>query len=249
MRLRQIALVASELRPIEQQIYDQLGLELCYRDPGLAGFGLRHGLYPIGDHILEVVVPKQTGTTAERYLERRGGDGGYMILVQTDDVEAEKSRVEDAGFRIIHDGGVKQPTTWSDEVAATIRGIHLHPKDVGGAILSIDQSDPPESWGWAGYDWQYHRQEDIVSDLVAVEIQADEPDAMAERWGRALDRTVESSHGDPGGRYIELDDAVIRFVTATDGRGDGLAAADLLATDRSRTGEVIELCGTRFNLV
>lgn len=242
MRLRQIALVAADLRQVEEEIYDKLGLELCYRDPGLAAFGLRHGLYPIGDHILEVVVPRQPGTTAERFLERRGGDGGYMVLVQTDDLDAERTRVTDAGFRLVHDGGTTQPTTAPGESPASIRGIHLHPKDVGGAILSIDQSDPPQSWGWAGYDWEYHSRTDIVNDLVAIDIQADDPAAMAERWGRALGVAVD-------GAELALDDAVIRFTAATDGRGDGLAAVDLVATDRSRAGETIELCGTRFNLV
>ena len=243
MRLRQIALVASELRPVETEIAEQLGLEVCYRDPGLAGFGLRHGLYAIGDHILEVVVPKQPGTTAGRFLDRRGGDGGYMVLVQTDDLDAERQRVTDAGFRIVHDGGTVQPTVFGDETPARIHGIHLHPKDVGGAILSIDQADPPESWGWAGYDWHYHQRLEVVTDLLAIDIQATEPDEMAQRWGRALGHDVTEA------RELVLSDATIRFVEATDGRGDGLAAVDLLAADRTRAGETIELCGTRFNLV
>lgn len=235
MRLRQIALVASELRPVETEICDQLGLEVCYRDPGLSHFGLRHGLYAIGDRILEVVVPKAPGTTAGRFLERRGGDGGYMVILQSDDVAREKQRVTDAGMRIVHEGG-----TSGD--GASIHGIHLHPKDVGGAILSIDQSDPPESWGWAGYDWQYHSLDGVVTDMVAVDIQADDPVAMAERWATAIGRPAVDGQ-------IELDDAVIRFVEATDGRGDALAAADLVATDRGRAGETLTLCGTHFNLV
>ena len=96
MRLRQIALVTPELRPVEQDICNQLGLEVRYRDLGLAHFGLRHGLYAIGDQLLEVVATKQPGTTAGRFFERRGGEGGYMILLQTDDVEQHKSRVESA---------------------------------------------------------------------------------------------------------------------------------------------------------
>lgn len=242
MRLRQIALVAAELRPVEEAICDQLGLEVCYRDPGLAAFGLRHGLYAIGDRILEVVVPKQPGTTAERFIERRGGDGGYMVILQVDDVDAERQRVTDAGIRIVHDGGTTQPTVADGEQPATIHGIHLHPRDVGGAIVSIDESNPPESWGWAGYDWEYHSRSEVVTDMVAVEMQAVDPDAMAERWGVALGRTATD-------RVMELDDATIRFVPAEDGRGDGLAAADLVAADRSRAGEVLDLCGTRFNLV
>ena len=34
MRLRQIALVTPELREAEQDICEQLGLEVCYRDQG-----------------------------------------------------------------------------------------------------------------------------------------------------------------------------------------------------------------------
>jgi hypothetical protein len=52
-----------------------------------------------------------------------------------------------------------------------------------------------------------------------------------------------------GNSTIELDDASIRFVAAADGRGDGLAAADLVASNRSRAGETLELCGLRFNRV
>lgn len=234
MRLRQIALVARDLRAAETEICRELGVEVCYRDPGLAEFGLRHGLYPIGDHILEVVVPRQPGTTAERFLDRRG-DGGYMVLVQCDDVDVARDRVTAAGLRIVYEA-----------TEPGIHGLHLHPKDVGGAILSIDQADPPESWAWAGHDWQYHRCEHVVNDLVGIEIQGENPLALADRWADALGIAVSGADGTPS---IELDDAVIRFVPDTDGRGEGLRSADLVAADRNRAGESIELCGFEFRLV
>ena len=235
IRLRQIALVARDLRAVEGPICDALDLEVCYRDPGLEVFGLRHGLYPVGDHLLEVVAPAREGTTAERYLERRGGDGGYMVIVQVDDLEAERARLDSTGIRVAFEAKAKD-----------ITGLHLHPKDVGGAILSIDEASPPESWAWAGRDWNYHRREGVVNDLVGVEIQAEDPSALAARWSLALGRPVEDGEGAP---KIVLSDATIRFVAATDGRGDGLASAQLAATDRARAGETIELCGFRFDLV
>ena len=234
LRLRQIALVASELRSVEQDICEQLGLEVCYRDPGLSQFGLRHGLYAIGDQLLEVVAPKQPGTTAGRFIERRG-DGGYMVLLQTDDLMRQKARVADAGLRIVHDGR-------EDQHGASIHGIHLHPKDVGGAILSLDQAEPPESWLWAGHDWAYHSLSNVVTRIVAIDIQADDPDAMAARWAQATGNPVREG-------VIQLDDAQIRFIEAKDGRGDGLSAADLYATDRSRAGEAFTLGGFEFRLV
>ena len=36
---------------------------------------------------------------------------------------------------------------------ADMAGTHLHPKDVPGAIVSLDWADPPESWRWAGPAW------------------------------------------------------------------------------------------------
>ena len=235
MRLRQIALVTPELRHVEREICEQLGLEVCYRDPGLSHFGLRHGLYAIGDQILEVVAPKQPGTTAGRFLERRDGEGGYMVLLQTDELDKHKTRVVNAGIHIVHDGEV-------NEHGASIHGIHLHPKDVGGAILSLDQADPPESWLWAGADWQYHSTDDVVTKIVAIDIQADNPNKMAEQWSNATGLTLRDG-------VIELEDSEIRFVCANDGRGDGLASADLVAKDRSRAGETLIICGFQFRLV
>lgn len=234
MRLRQIALVARDLRAAETDVCRALGLEVCYRDPGLATFGLRHGLYPIGDHLLEIVAPREPGTTAGRFLDRRG-DGGYMVLVQCDDVDRERTRVNDAGIRIVFE---------AEEQG--IHGLHLHPKDVGGAILSIDQADPPESWAWAGRDWQYHRREEIVDDLVAVDMQSSDPEQLAERWSSALGLPVTMADTGP---IIELDDALVRFVPDTDGRGDGMRAADLVATDRTRAGETMQIAGFEFRLV
>ena len=235
MRLRQIAVVTEDLRGIEREICDQLGLEVCYRDPGLSHFGLRHGLYAIGDQILEVVAPKQPGTTAGRFLERREGEGGYMVLLQTDELQPHITRVKDSGIRIVHDGEV-------NEHGSSIHGIHLHPKDVGGAILSLDEANPPESWLWAGHDWQYHSLDGVVREIVAIDIQADNPEEMAEKWAKAIG--IPSTEG-----VIELDDSQIRFFKASDGRGDGLASAELLATDRSRAGETFKICGFEFKLV
>ncbi len=42
----------------------------------------------LNDTFLEVVSPVTAGTTAGRLLEKRGVDGGYMIILQTDSVVA-----------------------------------------------------------------------------------------------------------------------------------------------------------------
>ncbi|MDG1876729.1 MAG: hypothetical protein P8I99_04860 [Acidimicrobiales bacterium] len=232
IRLRQLVTVAADLRSTERAITEALDVEVCYRDPGVGHFGLRHGLYTIGDRLLEVVAPKQAGTTAGRFLERRGGDGGYMVIVQVDNLADHRARLATTHIRTVFEAD-----------APGMQGLHLHPADVGGAILSIDQADPPESWAWAGSDFAYHANSSVVADMVGVEIQGDDPDALTASWSVALGVAATVDH------TIELNDATIRFVPASDGRGDGLAAIDLRAIDRSRAGETLELSGAQFNLV
>ena len=139
MRLRQVALVAHHLEPVVDDLCAALGITVAFRDPAVAAFGLHNAVMPLGDTFLEVVSPLQSNTTAGRYLERRGGDGGYMVILQCDDLDADRRRVAELGVRVV----------WSLDLP-DIRGTHLHPRDVGGAILSLDAAEPPDSWRWAG---------------------------------------------------------------------------------------------------
>src|SRR5262249_16333795 len=182
MRLRQIALVAGDLEKNVDDLCAVLGLEVCYRDPGVAEFGLHNALMPIATSFLEVVSPQQPGTTAGRLLEKRRGDGGYMVIVQTDDLARDRKRVDELGIRVVSQ--VELPD------AAT---IHLHPRDVGGAILSLDQMRPPDSWRWAGPEWREHLRSDVTQKLLGVEIQAADSAAMAARWAQAFGRRARAT--------------------------------------------------------
>ncbi|MFV0306492.1 MAG: hypothetical protein ACK5OX_01970 [Desertimonas sp.] len=110
--------------------------------------------------------------------------------------------------------------------APGITGLHLHPRDLGGAILSIDGTDQWGEWPWAGPEWRDHVRTDVVTDLLAVEIQAEQPATMAERWAAVLGVPAANVDGDP---TIELDEGAIRFVRADDGRGEGVRGIDLAA--------------------
>jgi len=217
MRLRQIALVARDLDAVRADIEAVLGLDWAYDDPGVGKYGLRNAVFPIGDTFLEVVSPKQEGTTAGRLLERRGGDGGYMVILQTDDLAAARAAIHAAGARIVDQ--------WDGDGAAF---THIHPKDVGGAILSVDHMDPKERWAWGGPDWSRHVRTDVSTGIVGAELQAEDPAGMAARWAAVLDRPAVPA-GE--GWSIALDQGEIRFVRATDGRGDGLGAFDVAVRD------------------
>lgn len=249
MRLRQIAFVARDLAKVVDDLCAVLGLEVCFRDPGVAEFGLHNALMPIGDRFLEVVSPEREGTTAGRLLERRRGDGGYMVIAQVDDLAAVRKRVDELGVRIV----------WKAELsdAAT---IHLHPRDVGAAIVSFDQMKTPEFWRWAGPDWPAHVHEDVTRRMLGAELQGPDPRALAERWGRVFGRPVRARPD--GAHEIALDDDThLRFVSDRDGRGEGVSGMDVEVVDplevvhhaRTRglpaTHDEVEICGVRIRLV
>ena len=248
MRIRQAAMVAATLQPVVADLCEVLGLEVSCNDPGVGEFGLENAVIPVGDTFLEVVAPIKDGTTAGRLLERRGGDGGYMVLIQVDDLDAARRRMAELDVRVVWESAHDDATT-----------MHLHPKDVGGAILSLDIATPPESWRWAGPGWRDKVHTDRVSGVIGVDVQSADPEAMAKRWGQVVDREVRSE-GD-GTFTIGLEPGSLRFVPDTNGRGDGVAGITLQAEDAQAvldaaegrgfpvSGAEVELCGTRFRLV
>lgn len=247
MRLRQVAAVAQELGPVTDDLCAVFGLEVSWNDPGLIAFGLSNVILPIGDTFLEVVTPVQAGTTAGRLLEKRNGDGGYMVIVQTEDLDVERARMQELGVRVV----------WSvaHDDAAT---IHLHPKDVGAAIVSLDTANPPDSWRWAGPGWRQKVRTDRVSEIVGVEVQAGDPESGAHRWADVFGKDVACT--DDGRYKIALDQGSIWFGASEDDRGDGVVGFVLQATDAGaalaaakdrglETGEdFVNLCGMRFRL-
>src|SRR6201996_5783533 len=233
IRLRQVALVAHDLAPVEAGITEELGVELCYRDPDVAVFGLLNALFPCGSKLLEVVSPIQDGTTAGRQLSKRNGDGGYMVILQVDDLDAMRSRIETHDVRVVFTAA-----------RPDITGIHLHPKDVGAAILSVDQSDHWDDWPWAGPNWRDHIATPVVTDIVGVAMPCEHPASTAERWAALIGGAV-TAIGDE--YHVHLEEGVLRFVPPGDDRGDGVCAVDLRAADagtRSTT-----LCGVTINFV
>ena len=250
LRLRQICLVARELKPVEEQLKKVLGIKVCFRDPGVAFFGLENALFPIGNQLLEVVAPVEENTAGGRYLDRRSGDGGYMVITQCDNHSSRRARVEELGIRIAHQ--------FDNE---NFLNMQLHPKDTGATFFEIDEqlgegaheADGP--WTPAGPDWQRARNTTLVDGILAAELQCDQPITVAKKWSD-ISEVVQDEN-----LTIELENASLRFVTCSDGRPEGLGGLDLSAPGKPailkaadnlglQTGDSqIHICGMRLNLI
>jgi hypothetical protein len=255
IRLRQICLVAEKLAPVVDDLKAIFGLEVCFVDSAVKVFGLENSLFPVGNNFLEVVAPTRDNTAAGRYLKRRNGDGGYMVICQCDSHEtqlARKARAAELGVRIA-----------LEEEEQGFHIMQLHPADTGGAFFEIDwdaKMEPEGHWAPAGGgDWPAHRRTEIISGYAAVELQSPDPQSLAERWSSIAELPLRQ---DAQGRTeMSLDNVGVRFVEMGDDRGEGLAGLDLRVADRARllrlaqergcrvSDEQVVVCGVRFNLV
>lgn len=253
LHLRQICLVARELNPRIAELGEVFDVEACFVDEGVGVFGLENTLVAIGRNFLEVVAPVRDGTAAGRYLDRRGGDGGYMVIAQTSDAATQaacRERAAATGVRI----------AW-EHVAGSHHMMQLHPGDLQASFLEIDweaHGEPQGYWGAAGgRAWEPHVRTETVHDIVGAVLQGPDPFALADLWSRVVGIPVSVVDGEP---TIPLDNARLRFVPDHDGRGPGLGGVDLLVADRARllaaarrlgawrSDDLVELCGTRFHL-
>lgn len=254
IHLRQVALVASRLAPAVDDLRAILGIEACHVDPGLAIWGLENTLLPVGPNFIEVVAPVEHDTAAGRYLERRGGDGGYMVICQTDSRETQKNSRERAA-------ALKVRVAYESEEREGFSLMQLHPRDLESAFLEIDwdvDCDFNGRWEPAGgSDWTRHVRTDRLQDIVGVELQCDNPPALATKWANIAGVPVDLTRDHP---RVTLDNAVLRFVEIADGRGPGLGGIDVVTVDRAAilkeaksrgcyvSDNQVMVCGTRFYL-
>lgn len=222
MRLRQIALVAKDLEPVVEALSAVFGLKVAYRDPAVATFGLINAVMPVGGEFLEVVQPVKADASAARYLHRRGGDAGYMLIFQSADALTHRERLTGQGIRNIaqHD-------------SAQYSFTHFHPGDFNGVLTSIDMvddgtslRDPMGKWPPAGRAWKDALAPDDVLGIAGASVQARDPEAVAAHWAKLLrSKRIDNA--------VVLDQGFVRFVPPIDADGTGVVGVDVTVRDPS----------------
>jgi hypothetical protein len=228
-RLRQVALVARDCGQVTAALRGSFGWPPPFSDPGVGTFGLTNAVFAVGDTFIEVVAPIRPGTAAGRYLERRGGEGGYMAIFQVPDMPSARRRIGDLAVRVI----------WMTDLP-DMAGTHLHPKDVPGAIVSLDWADPAESWRWAGPAWTGQAPGHEPGGITALTIEVTDPAAAAARWAAVLGVSAATGAGTAGTAAIELSGSGqrLRFVQARSGRGEGISAVTIAGLPGARPRQI-----------
>jgi hypothetical protein len=221
-RLRQVALVVHDCGQVAGELARAFGWPPPFHDPGVGQFGLTNAVFAAGDTFVEVVAPVRPDTTAGRYLTRRGGDGGYMAIFQVPDLAAARRRLDGLGVRVV----------WSADLP-DIAATHLHPRDVPGAIVSLDWAAPEQSWRWAGPSWTGRAPGHGPGGLTGLTIEVNDPAAAARRWAAVLGI---SAVGCADIMVLELPDTGqrLRFVPAGGGRGEGITEVTIAGLPAGR---------------
>lgn len=141
-----------------------------------------------------------------------------MVILDTDDIAPWRAHLAETGVRIA-----------ADLSHGAYAGLQLHPRDTGGALLEINTTrgngpDPYEPYAPAGDHWQQAARTDAGTTIRGAVLQSDDPERLARRWATILRR---EPRRDADGWRLTLDHAALRFVMASDGRGEGLAGMAL----------------------
>jgi hypothetical protein len=226
-RLRQVVLAAADLSAACAAIEESLGTKDPFHDPGVGHFGLANAVYAIGDTFLEVVSPTRDGTAAGRYLERRGGDAGYMVMFEVAGEKETRERLESLGVRLVH-----------DHSHPDIVDLHLHPKDVPGAIVAVNICTPEGSWRWGGPAWVGTVPAHAPGGVIGMTVAAEDPSALATRWAGVVGVDV-------------VEDGVAHTLALPSGQrvdflpGDGVEGI-VGVTVEGTLAEPVQICGVRF---
>jgi len=179
MRLRQICLVAPRLEPTVGDIAAIMGLDICYRDPNVAHYGLENALLPVDTILLEVVAPFRDGTAAGRFIDKTGGRGGYMAIFSCADPRERQKNAETIGVRTSH--VIDRPP---------YLGVQLHPRDCRAAFIEFNHTADSDNirgpYPPAGPDWHKAIRDDVTTALTEVVLTSPDPQELADHWSRII---------------------------------------------------------------
>ena len=134
-----------------------------------------------------------------------------MVMFDLEDLAGARARADASTIRVV----------WQIDLP-DISGTHLHPADIGGAIVSIDGSNPYGSWRWGGPEWTGQTGQGASGALAGVVLAVAEPAAVAARWAKVLGVEL-----DDGGQTLALDGGEVRFVQSDGEHGEGLVEVSL----------------------
>ncbi len=227
--IRHYVMASPDIDAVSKQIQSFLNVPQGHRHDMGAILGFRNEMMMIGQTMLELVQPVKPDHRLHRWFKEHGGEGGYMIVLQTFDAEAFRARAEQEKLRLTRD--------------MQFRGqdmIQFDPKRFGTHFETYQYS-LPNGW-WGDPVGRKYEKSLVASEIVGAEVSVDAAPAkdIAAQIGRLFQSPVKGS-------YVTLVDKKIHFRAATG--QTGLTALQFKAIDRKAAGKRATVGGMEFLLV
>jgi hypothetical protein len=226
--IRHFVLASPDIDRVSQEVQQFLGVPQGFRHDMTAVLGFRNEMMMIGSTMFELVQPVAPDHRLNRWFAEHGGEGGYMIVLQTFDADAFRARAAAEQLRLTRD--------------MLFRGqdlIQFDPRRFGTHLETYRYSLPNGWWG-DPVGRNYARSE-VADEIVAADVAVEAPPAeIAAQVGRLFQSQVE-------GTEVSFPGKKVRFVTPA-GR-TGLVGLDFSARDRAVAGRTARICNMDFRLV
>ena len=169
-KLRQVAFLVRDLKEGLELYRTHLGMETCHSED-LSNYKLINAVLPAGNGtFIELLQPTIAGSSAARYLERRG-EAPYMLVFETDQYDRLIPHLKTLGVRL------------SEEIETHYRHAFVHPSSANGAFLEIvEVSHSSNPWPSAGPDWQTSSHQPLTKQIRQIAVLVQDLDAAVERW-------------------------------------------------------------------
>lgn len=230
-RVRHYVLATHDMNFVCDQIYEVLGLPATPKKdgPGVTeAFGFYSTMMRVGTTMIEVVQPIKPDHLLNTWFEERGGDGGFMVVMQTYDANALKARAAAQSLKLTRD--------------MMFKGQHMLQFDYKhfGTHFELYKYTPEDNWWGDPLNGPYSDAR-VVSDIIGSEVAVENPEAIAAQAARLF-------LGKQEGTEVHLGDRTVNFVEAK-GQWRGLVALDLKAREPARIGDWARICGVKFRMV
>lgn len=111
-------------------LYEALLNTPCYKQEGVESEGVKTAFFQVGESKIELLEATKPDSPIAKFLQKNG-PGFHHVAFEVADIEAEISRLQVAGFELIH----QQPKDGADNK----RIAFLHPKSSGGLLVELCQ--------------------------------------------------------------------------------------------------------------
>lgn len=231
-RIRHYVIATRDMKFVNEQLYEFLGMPAMPKPPG-PGTTEQYGFYStmmkVGSAMLEIVQPIKPDHHLNNWLDERGGDGGYMVVMQAFDDNALLARAKSEGLTLTRD--------------LIFRGQHMMQFDYRrfGTHFELYKYTPEDNW-WGDPLGRNYPPARVASEMLGCDVAVENAASIADQVARLfLGQRV-------GGASVRFDDRQINFVPV-EGKARGLVAIDLKARQDNRVGDWARIAGVKFRLV